>query len=88
MKNRTRIFESKPIDNAVATQDTVTPLRAFIRRLLIALAGLTLTDLAAKVGGSPARNDAIPVNSTAVTSKCPVSQAKDEPAPRCCTKLT
>lgn len=84
MKIRARIFDSNPIYNAVATQDTITPLR----KLLIALGGLTMTDLAAKFRGSPARGDAIPANFTDVGSKCPVSQAEDEPTSRCSTSLT
>jgi hypothetical protein len=37
MKNRARVLDSTPIFDAVATEDTVTQLRASIRKLLVAL---------------------------------------------------
>jgi len=57
MRNRARIFDSTPIYDAVATQDTVTQLRAVIRKLLIALDGVGLADLATKVRAGLTRDD-------------------------------
>ena len=37
MKGRARVFDSTPLHDAVATQDTVTQLRAAIRKLLVVL---------------------------------------------------
>ena len=37
MKQRARVFDSTPVYDAVATQDTVTQLRAVIRKLLVVL---------------------------------------------------
>jgi hypothetical protein len=37
MRNRVRVLDSTPIYDAVATQDTVTQLRAAVRKLLVAL---------------------------------------------------
>ena len=39
MKGRAHVLDSTPLHDAVATQDTVTKLRAAIRKLLIALEG-------------------------------------------------
>ena len=39
MKGRARVLDSTPLHDAVATQDTVTQLRAAIRKLLMALDG-------------------------------------------------
>jgi hypothetical protein len=52
--NRARVLDSTPIYDAVATQDTVTQLRAAIRKLLRALAG---TALAGRVRQGLARDD-------------------------------
>ena len=49
MKNRARVFDSTPIYDAVATEDTVTQLRAVIRKLLVVLDNSALADLAAQV---------------------------------------
>jgi IS5 family transposase len=56
MKNRARVLDSTPIFDAVATEDTVTQLRASIRKLLSALdqAG---TPLAASVRAALLRDD-------------------------------
>jgi len=37
MKNRARVLDSTPVYDAVATQDTVTQLRAAIRKVLAGL---------------------------------------------------
>src|SRR5215210_5046750 len=52
--NRARVLDSTPIYDAVATQDTVTQLRAAIRKLLRALAG---TAAAGRVRDGLARDD-------------------------------
>jgi len=57
MKNRARVFDSTPIYDAVATQDTVTQLRSVIRKLLVALDGTGRAELATKVRGSLTRDD-------------------------------
>ena len=56
MKHRARVLDSTPIFDAVATEDTVTQLRAAIRKLLVALdkAG---SPLAAKVRSVLERDD-------------------------------
>ena len=57
MKYRARVFDSTPIYDAVATQDTVTQLRSVIRKLLIALDGTGRAELATRVRGSLTRDD-------------------------------
>jgi hypothetical protein len=57
MKTRARIFDSTPIYDAVATQDTVTQLRAVIRKLLIVLDRAGELDLATRVRGALSRDD-------------------------------
>jgi len=57
MKNRARTFDSTPIYDAVATQDTVTQLRSVIRKLLIALDTTGHAELATKVRGALTRDD-------------------------------
>jgi len=56
MKNRARVLDSTPVLDAVATQDTVTQLRAAVRKVLAALdkAG---SPLAAQVRGALRRDD-------------------------------
>jgi IS5 family transposase len=56
MKNRARVLDSTPIFDAVATEDTVTQLRASIRKVLVALdqAG---SPLAARVRAALLRDD-------------------------------
>ena len=56
LKGRARVLDSTPIYDAVATQDTVTQLRAAIRKLLAALdrAG---SPLAARVRAVLRRDD-------------------------------
>lgn len=56
MKGRARVLDSTPLYDAVATQDTVTQLRAAIRKLLSVL-GKTAPALGAKVRVSLARDD-------------------------------
>ena len=57
MKQRARVFDSTPIYDAVATQDTVTQLRAVIRKLLVVLDNSGLADLAERVREALARDD-------------------------------
>ena len=57
IRNRARIFDSTPIYDAVATQDTVTQLRAVIRKLLLALDGAGERELASSVRASLTRDD-------------------------------
>ena len=57
IRNRARIFDSTPIYDAVATQDTVTQLRAVIRKLLLALDGAGERELASAVRASLTRDD-------------------------------
>jgi len=56
MKSRVRVLDSTPIYDAVATQDTVTQLRAAIRKLLVAL-DFESRPLAAKVRAALRRDD-------------------------------
>ena len=56
MGNRVRVLDSTPLYDAVATQDTVTQLRAAIRKLLVALDN-SAPQLAAAVRGALARDD-------------------------------
>jgi hypothetical protein len=57
MGDRVRVLDSTPIYDAVATEDTVTQLRAAIRKLLVAL-DLSDSALAAQVRAVLARDDA------------------------------
>jgi hypothetical protein len=57
LQHRARVFDSTPICDAVATQDTVTQLRAVIRKLLIALDATGERELARAVRSSLARED-------------------------------
>jgi hypothetical protein len=57
MRNRARVFDSTPIYDAVATEDSVTQLRAVIRKLLIVLDRTGALALAAKVRASLSRVD-------------------------------
>ena len=57
MKGRARVLDSTPIYDAVATQDTVTQLRAAIRKLLV-VADQFLPELAARVREVLERDDA------------------------------
>ena len=57
MKGRARVLDSTPLHDAVATQDTVTQLRAAIRKLLIALEGAA-SGLAEVVRSALDRDDA------------------------------
>jgi hypothetical protein len=57
LQHRARVFDSTPIYDAVATQDTVTQLRAVIRKLLIALDTNGERNLASTVRASLARED-------------------------------
>jgi hypothetical protein len=57
MRNRARVFDSTPIYDAVATQDTVTQLRAAIRKLLVVLDNLGLAELAGQVREGLVRDD-------------------------------
>ena len=57
MRNRARVFDSTPIYDAVATQDTVTQLRAAIRKLLMTLDNLGLSELAGAVRAALCRDD-------------------------------
>ena len=57
LRHRARVFDSTPIYDAVATQDTVTQLRAVIRKLLIALDATGERELSAAVRSSLARED-------------------------------
>ncbi len=54
MKDRARVLDSTPVYDAVATQDTVTQLRAALRKLLRFLGG---TDLEKKVRAALSRDD-------------------------------
>src|SRR5215207_2665813 len=54
LRNRARVLDSTPIYDAVATQDTVTQLRAAIRKLLRSLAG---SAVAGRVREGLARDD-------------------------------
>lgn len=54
LRNRVRVLDSTPIYDAVSTQDTVTQLRAAIRKLLRALGG---TALGTKVRTALSRDD-------------------------------
>jgi Transposase DDE domain/Transposase domain (DUF772) len=56
LKGRARVLDSTPLHDAVATQDTVTQLRAAIRKLLIVLDN-TSADLAARVRAALGRDD-------------------------------
>ena len=56
LKNRARVLDSTPIYDAVATQDTVTQLRAAIRKLLVAL-DQAASPLAAAVRAALLRDD-------------------------------
>jgi hypothetical protein len=56
MGNRTRVLDSTPLYDAVATQDTVTQLRAAIRKLLVMLDN-SAPPLAAAVRGALGRDD-------------------------------
>lgn len=56
MKSRVRVLDSTPIYDAVATEDTVTQLRAAIRKLLTAL-GVEGKPLVIKVRGALRRDD-------------------------------
>ena len=57
LHHRARVFDSTPIYDAVATQDTVTQLRAVIRKLLIALDATGERELGVAVRASLARDD-------------------------------
>jgi IS5 family transposase len=56
MGNRARVLDSTPLYDAVATQDTVTQLRAAIRKLLVVLDNLQ-PQLASTVRGALSRDD-------------------------------
>jgi Transposase DDE domain/Transposase domain (DUF772) len=56
LKDRARVLDSTPLHDAVATQDTVTQLRAAIRKLLAVLDNVAPT-LAARVRGVLERDD-------------------------------
>jgi IS5 family transposase len=56
MKGRARVLDSTPLYDSVATQDTVTQLRAAIRKLLTVLSK-TAPALATRVRGSLSRDD-------------------------------
>lgn len=56
LKGRARVLDSTPVYDAVATQDTVTQLRAAIRKLLVVLDN-TAPALAAGVRAALARDD-------------------------------
>jgi hypothetical protein len=56
MRNRVRVLDSTPLYDAVATQDTVTQLRAAIRKLLVVLDNTALP-LAARVRAVLERDD-------------------------------
>lgn len=57
MRNRARVFDSTPIYDAVATQDTVTQLRAVIRKLLVVLDRTGAVHLATLVRAALSRDD-------------------------------
>ena len=56
LKGRARVLDSTPVYDAVATQDTVTQLRAAIRKLLVVLDN-TAPGLAARVRAALSRDD-------------------------------
>lgn len=56
LKGRARVLDSTPVYDAVATQDTVTQLRAAIRKVLVVLDN-TAPALAARVRGALCRDD-------------------------------
>ena len=56
LRGRVRVLDSTPLHDAVATQDTVTQLRAAIRKLLMVLDN-TAPGLAVRVRGVLARHD-------------------------------
>jgi hypothetical protein len=56
MRNRARVLDSTPVFDAVATQDTVTQLRAAVRKVLAAL-GAAGSPLAGQVRGVLRRDD-------------------------------
>jgi len=56
MRGRARVLDSTPVFDAVATQDTVTQLRAAIRKVLAALDKAS-SPLAAQVRGTLRRDD-------------------------------
>jgi IS5 family transposase len=56
LKGRARVLDSTPLYDSVATQDTVTQLRAAIRKLLVVLDN-TATALAARVRDALSRDD-------------------------------
>ena len=56
LKGRTRVLDSTPVHDAVATQDTVTQLRAAIRKVLVVLDN-TEALLAARVRSALSRDD-------------------------------
>jgi Transposase DDE domain/Transposase domain (DUF772) len=56
LRGRVRVLDSTPLHDAVATQDTVTQLRAAIRKLLMVL-DTTMPWLAARVRAALARDD-------------------------------
>ena len=57
MRHRARVFDSTPIYDAVATQDTVTQLRAVNRKLLVALDNTGAVELATNVRAAFCRDD-------------------------------
>jgi IS5 family transposase len=57
MRSRARVFDSTPIYDAVATEDTVTQLRAVIRKLLVVLDNLGAAELAEDVRAALCRDD-------------------------------
>lgn len=57
MRNRARVFDSTPIYDAVATQDTVTQLRAAIRKLLMVLDNFGIHEVATAVRAALRRDD-------------------------------
>lgn len=57
LRGRIRVLDSTPLLDAVATQDTVTQLRAAIRKLLATLARAGATELAGRVRAALRRDD-------------------------------
>src|SRR5205823_10069914 len=57
LHGRKRVLDSTPLDDSVATQDTVTQLRAAIRKLLMIADGQGATALAAAVRQVLTRDD-------------------------------
>jgi hypothetical protein len=57
LRGRRRVVDSTPLFDAVSTQDTVTQLRAAIRKLLMAADRVGETDLAAVMRAALARDD-------------------------------